>query len=82
MADKQSPPVNPPTNYRKNRQRSERNLLFLVMFVLVGIGAGLILLIWGPGAALTGILCLGGGAVLIGGLYFLLTLLQKAVGDD
>jgi hypothetical protein len=52
------------------------------MFVLVGIGAGLILLFWGPGAALTGILCLGGGAVLIGGLYFLLTLLQKAVGDD
>jgi hypothetical protein len=71
----------PPTNYRKTRRKQERTLLFLVIFVLVGIGTGLIGLIWGAQAVLTGGLCLLGGAVLIAGMWLLLSLIEKWVGE-
>jgi hypothetical protein len=72
---------NSPTDYRKTRRRQEKTLLILVIVVLVGVGAGLIGLIWGPFHALTGGLCLLGGAALITGLWFLLRLLEKWVAD-
>ncbi|MCG3207416.1 MAG: hypothetical protein FOGNACKC_01016 [Anaerolineae bacterium] len=71
----------PPTNYRANRRRQERTLLFLVVFVLVVIGSGLIGLIWGVQSAILGGLCLAGGAALITGLWLLLSLLQKFVDE-
>ncbi len=71
----------PPTNYRANRRRQERMLLFLVVFVLVVIGSGLIGLIWGPQSAILGGFCLAGGAALIIGLWLLLSLLQKFVDE-
>jgi len=70
-----------PTNYRQKRRSQERMLLFLVLFVLVVLGTALIGLIWGLGDALTGGLCLLGGAVLISGLWLLLSLLEKWVRD-
>ncbi len=75
------PPDLPPTNYRQTRRNQERTLLILVMVMLVGVGAGLIGLIWGANAALLGGLCLLGGAGLIGGLWLLLSLIQKLVGE-
>ena len=71
----------PPTNYRATRHRQERTLLFLVIFVLLVIGTGLIGLIWGVRSAVLGGLCLLSGAVLIGGLWLLLSLIQKWVED-
>jgi hypothetical protein len=71
----------PPTDYRRNRRRQEKNLLYLVILVLVGVGAALIGLIWGVQAALLGGVCLLGGAVLIGGLWLLLSLIQKMVDE-
>ncbi len=68
-----------PTNYRKTRRDEERRLVILVIAALVGVGTGLIGLIWGANAALLGGLCLIGGAILIGGLWFLLGLVQKLV---
>lgn len=70
-----------PTNYRKNRRQRERMLLLLVLFVLVGIGTGLIGLIWGANSAFLGGICLLGGGTLIVGLWFLLSLLEKLVGN-
>ena len=70
-----------PTDYRGTRRRQERSLLYLVIFVLVVIGTGLIGLIWGANAAFLGAVCLVSGAVLIGGLWLLLSVLQKFVGD-
>ncbi len=70
-----------PTDYRKTRRLEERRLVLLVIVALVGIGTGLIGLIWGGSAALFGGVCLVGGAVLIGGLWFLLGLLQKLVDE-
>lgn len=71
----------PPTDYRQNRRRQEKNLLYLVIIVLVGVGATLIGLIWGGQAALLGGACLVGGAILIGGLWLLLSLIQKWVDE-
>ncbi len=71
----------PPTDFRQNRRRQEKNLLYLVIFVLVGVGTTLIGLIWGMQAALLGGACLLGGAILIGGLWLLLSLIQKWVDE-
>ncbi len=70
-----------PTDYRKTRRDEERRTVFLVVLMLVGVGTGLIGLIWGGQAALLGGLCLAGGAALITGLWFLLVLLQKLVDE-
>jgi len=79
---KQKPPTElPPTSYRQNRRNQERNLLFLVIFVLVVIGTGLIGLIWGIRSAFLGGICLVSGAVLIVGIWLLLRLLENLVRD-
>ncbi len=70
-----------PTSYRQTRRRQERTSLFLVIFVLVGIGTGLIGLIWGARSAFLGGICLVSGAVLITGIWLLLSLLEKWVDD-
>jgi hypothetical protein len=75
------PEPRPPTNYRENRRRQDRISLYMVVFVLVVVGTGLIGLIWGVRSAMLGAVCLVGGAVLIGGLYGLLSLLQKLVDE-
>jgi hypothetical protein len=71
----------PPTDYRKTRAKRERALLILVIFVLVVIGTALIGLIWGVRSAVLGGLCLTAGAILIGGLWLLLSLIQKWVEE-
>ncbi len=70
------------TNYRQTRRKQESRLLFLVIFVLVVIGDGLIGLIWGFQAAILGGVCLLSGAMLIGALWLLLRLLEKFVDND
>ena len=81
MPLKQDQGTRPPTDYRRTRRKQERNLLYLVIFVLVVVGTGLIGLIWGVNSALLGGLCLVGGAALIGGLWLLLSWLQKIVEE-
>jgi hypothetical protein len=71
----------PPTDYRKTRRKHDRALLILVIVALVFFGDSLIGLIWGWPAAITGGLCLSGGAALIIGLWFLLGLLERWVGE-
>lgn len=67
----------PPTDYRKIRRDQERMQIFLVFFVLLVVGTGLIGLIWGVEQAILGGVCLLGGALLIGGLWLGLSLLQR-----
>ncbi len=71
-----------PTNYRETRRRNDRILLWLVVGALLVFGTVLIGAIWGLPAAITGFLCLGGGAALILLLWGLMTLLEKAVIDE
>jgi fatty acid desaturase len=54
-----------PTNRREHRKRSERVLLGLVVLFLVVGGSVAIGLIYGWRAALTGLICLLPGAVVI-----------------
>ncbi len=73
---------NRPTNYRETRRRNDRILLWLVVGMLIVVGTVLIGAIWGLPAAITGGLCLGGGAILILLLWGLLSLMEKWVGDE
>jgi hypothetical protein len=82
MSAERPPDQRPPTDYRRHRKREDRTQLVLVVLVLVVVGTGLIGLIWGFQNALLGGLCLAVGAVVILGLWGLLSLLEKWVGDD
>ena len=66
-----------PTDLRKYRRQTERRLIIAVVVFLVLVGGGLIGLIYGPGAALTGISCLLLGAGIIGVLIVILTLMER-----
>jgi hypothetical protein len=67
----------PPTNMRRYRRESDRKFLYLVIFTLVVVGGTLIALIYGPGALLTALPCLLGGAALILVPWPLLTAAEK-----
>lgn len=71
-----------PTDYRATRRHNDRILLWLVAGVMMVVGTVLIGAIWGLPAAITGGLCLGGGAALIFLLWGVLTLMEKVVGDE
>jgi len=75
------PEERPPTDYRQLRRKQDRTLFLLVLFMLVVVGDALIGLIWGWPAAITGGLCLFGGAALLTGLWFLLSLIERWVGE-
>ena len=65
------------TNLRQHRKNDDKKLLYLVIFMLVVVGSGLIGLIFGWQALLTSLPCLLGGALLILIPWWLLTLVQK-----
>lgn len=69
--------VRAPTNYREMRRKEDKVLMILTILVLVVGGSTLIGLIWGAGAAITGALGLLGGALLIGGVWLLLSFIEK-----
>ena len=76
-----SPDSRPPSDYRRYRRQTDRNLVIAVMTVLVVAGSGFVLLIFGPGAAISSLVCLLFGAGAIGGLWLLLTLVERWVDD-
>lgn len=65
------------TNLRQHQKNDDKKLLFVVIFMLVVVGSGLIGLIFGWQAWLTSIPCLLGGALLILVPWGLLTLVEK-----
>jgi hypothetical protein len=71
----------PPTDYRRIRRKTDRQMLLLVLGGLLLFGGGLIFLIYGKWALATGLLCLIPGAGLILFLWGLLTLIERWVGD-
>jgi hypothetical protein len=79
--DKRSPASQPPTDYRTLRRKTDRNLALAVIIFLVGVGGGLIALIYGGGAAVLGIACLLFGAGLFGLLWLILTLMGRWAGQ-
>ncbi|RME80290.1 MAG: hypothetical protein D6775_16620 [Caldilineae bacterium] len=71
----------PPTDYRRERRRTERQLLLLVLGTLLIFGGFLIYLIYGGTALITGLLCLVPGAGVILFLWGLLSLIERWVGE-
>ncbi len=71
----------PPTDYRELRRRTDRNLAWAVVIMLVGGGGGAIALVYGPGAAALGVVCLLFGAGLFGLLWLILTLMERWTGQ-
>lgn len=69
----------PPTDYRRTRRRADRQLLWLVIGVLLLGGGGLIYVIYGRWAVVTGFFCLIPGAGLILMLWALLSLIERWV---
>jgi len=78
-----------PTNYRKHRDRTDRNLLLGFFALLFIVGGGLIAIIYGGGAAAIGVSCMAAGAVLAGVVLLVMVGLQwlsdwlerRAMGD-
>lgn len=70
-------PPRPPTDTRAFRQRTDRNLALAVVLFLVGVGGAAIALVYGPGAAALGLVCLLFGAGLFGLLWLILTLMER-----
>ena len=71
-----------PTDLRKYRRQTERQLTIAVVVFLVLVGGGLISLIYGPGAAFMGVSCLLLGAGIIGLLFIILTLMERWAKSD
>ena len=63
------------------RGRTDRPMLWLVLGGSLFIGGGLIFLIYGKWALVTGLLCLILGAGLILFLWGLLSIIERWVGD-
>jgi hypothetical protein len=57
-----------PTDLRRFRNATDRNLLIGFFIVLFVVGGGLIYIFYGPGGLLTGLVCMFGGAVVAGGV--------------
>ena len=70
-----SPPQ--PTDLRRHRAITDRNLLIGFFVILFVVGLGLIYLFFGGGAALGGLLCLAALAALAGLLAFIMWGLGK-----
>jgi len=70
-----------PTNTRKIKRKTDKQLLLLVLGTLLLVGGGLIYLFYGKWALATGLVCLIPGAGLILLLWGLLSLIERWVGD-
>lgn len=67
----------PPTDYRGMRRRDERTLFVAVIAFLLVVGGGLIYLIYGTGALVTGMACLLFGSGLLGFLWLIVSLIER-----
>lgn len=70
-------PVRPPTDYRAQRRRDDRALFLAVIGVLLAAGGGLIFLIYGAGAFVTGLACLLFGVGLLALLWLVMTGIER-----
>jgi fatty acid desaturase len=76
------PSSRPPTDYRAERRRLDRNLFWAVVIFLVGVGGTLIALIYGVWQAAAGVICLLAGAAIFGMLWLILTLMERWTKDE
>lgn len=66
----------------RHRQQTQTRLVIAGLMILVGIGGGLVWLIYGRSAAITAVLCLMVVVGVIGLLWLILSLLELWVKED
>ncbi len=71
----------PPTDVRRHQWQTERNLIVGGFVILFGVGGVLIWLVYGPGAAFSGWLCMVAGVGLFGLLYLILKAMEWVAGE-
>jgi hypothetical protein len=76
-AEQPTQPARPPTDYRTQRRRDDRALFLAVIAVLLLVGGGLIWLIYGGGAFITGLACLMFGVGLLALLWLIMTGIER-----
>jgi hypothetical protein len=70
---------------RKYARETQFRLILGGIILLVVVGDGLVYLIYGPSAAVSGLLCIGAGLIpvlLVGGLIALLSYITRKVNKD
>lgn len=67
----------PPTDYRQLRRRQQRDLFLVVILFLLFVGGGLIYLVYGRGALITGLTCLLVGCGLMITLWLVLSGIER-----
>lgn len=72
-----TPPARQPTDTRGQRRRDDRALFLAVIAVLLAVGGGLIFLIYGTGAFVTGLACLLFGVGLLALLWLIMTGIER-----
>lgn len=72
-----SPPARPPTDYRARRRQDDRALFLAVIGVLLLVGGGLIYVIYGLGAFVTGLACLLAGVGLLALLWLIMGAIER-----
>ena len=71
-----------PTDLRKMQRETTRRLFVLVILVLVVVGAGLVAAIYGAVPAVVAFACLLSGAVILGILWLIFSLIGKWAGAE
>ena len=71
------PPARPPTDSRARRRQDERALFAAVIALLLLVGGGLIWLIYGVGAFVTGLACLLMGVGLLALLWLIVSGIER-----
>lgn len=70
-------PTRPPTDYRAMRRRDDRALFLAVIAVLLVVGGGLIYILYGTGALITGLACLIFGVGILLLLWLIMTGIER-----
>jgi hypothetical protein len=70
------------TDLRAFRRREDRRLMLVIMAFLVVVGGATIGVVYGWQTAMTGAVCLLGGAAVIGLLWLILFLVERWVGRE
>jgi hypothetical protein len=69
-------------NTARHQRQTYTRLVLGGLLVLVGVGGGLVWVIYGGTAAVTAVACLLGATGILGLLWFILTLMELWVKDD
>jgi protein-S-isoprenylcysteine O-methyltransferase Ste14 len=66
----------------RHRRQTQARLIVGGLLILLGIGGGLVWLIYGRSAAMTAVVCLLAAAGILGLLWLILTLLERWVKEE